>query len=317
MASLSSILQTKASGLTLIESNIEQGEIYVYHPGAHDNTRGSFTWVSPGSGTAVVEVWGASGSGPSLRCCGAGLPGNPGAYSKKTFTVDGSSCITGTMGHSCGNASTWCYKGRSEATCICWIGNAANGCICAEGGDGGTSCCSNGGSIYCCLVAAGFSGTALSTGCGTVCNDANDATAVGGDINCNGGISCTTFYHCNPCCYCTQLYHSAISPGIFAEQGSTITYNTGLDSYDTTGPQMHSWFSMISALNANSRNPQIGRPYMSACWSSRGCGCYAQTGCLALNPYGVPGTAGTPCDTARDYGTRGGHGLVKIRFIGS
>ena len=318
MASLSTILRTKTSGLTLVESNIDTGEIYLYHPGMQDNDRSSFTWASPGTGTAVVEIWGASGSGSGIRCCGAGLPGNPGAYSKKTFAVNGSSCITGVMGQSCGNASTYCYRGRSTSTCICWVGSAANGCMCAQGGDGGTSCCQSGGSIYCCLVADGHTGTVLATGCGTVCNTKNGAAeAIGGDENVNGGISCTTFYTCTSCCWCSHVYHTATSPRIFSEEGAIITYQADADNPETSGPQMGPYFSLVSALNATSRSPQIGRPWAGSCWQSRMCGCYVMSGCLTLLPYGVPGTAPHPCDSARDFGSRGGHGLVKIRFIGS
>lgn len=318
MASLSTILEAKGSSLTLVENNIEQGEIFVYHPGMQDNSRSGFTWASPGSGTAVVEIWGASGSGSGIRCCGAGLPGNPGAYSIKTFAVNSSSCITGTIGQSCGNSGTYCYRGRSEGTCICWIGSAANGCMCAGGGDSGTSCCITGGSIYCCLLADGHAGTALNTGCGTVCNTKNGvAESIGGDENINGGISCTTFWNCIACCWCSNVYHTRTSPKIFSEEGALVTYQAEADSYDTVGPQFGPWFSLVSALNATSRSPEIGRPFMAACYNSRMCGCYVMTGCLNLLPYGIPGTAPHTCENARDFGSRGGHGLVKIKFIGS
>lgn len=317
MASLSSILQTKASSLTLVESNIEQGEIFVYHPGSQSNDRGSFTWAAPASGTAVVEIWGASGSGAGICCCGAGIPGNPGAYARKTFTVTNTSCITGTIGQSCGNAGTECYRGRSEGTCICWIGSVENGCMCAGGGDGGTSCRASGGSIYCCFVSAGFSSTALNTGCGIICNDLNGAAeAIGGDESINGGFSCTTFWHCNSCCYCSHYYHNRTSPKIFSDEGALITYQGEGDNPETIGPMFSPWFSLISALNATSRYPQIGRPFMS-CWGARMCGCRVMTGCLALLPYGIPGSPPHVCGDQRDFASRGGHGLVKIKFIGA
>jgi len=47
------------------------------------------------------------------------------------------------------------------------------------------------------------------------------------------------------------------------------------------------------------------------------CGCYEMNGCLPTVPYGYPGGPGQFVGDVRDGGTRGGHGAVRIKFIGS
>ena len=50
------------------------------------------------NGTAIIEVWGAGGSGARMCCCGDGLTGNAGAYVKKTITVETGDTMTGCTG---------------------------------------------------------------------------------------------------------------------------------------------------------------------------------------------------------------------------
>lgn len=318
MASLSSILETKGQDLTLVESNLESGEIYVFHPGVEQNTREPFSWTSPGDGTVTVEVWGASGSGAGMCCCGAGVPGNSGAYAIKEFAVNNSSTITGTLGHSCGSMG-YCYRGRSTATCICWVGSAENGCICAGGGDGGHAYrTGSSAGAYCCMVANGIPGTPFaSAGCGIICNAVNAvAEAIGGDTNCSGGISCKSFYHCNVCCWCSQYDHIETSAGLYSDQGAMITYSLEGDNPTSVGPTMTGFYGLLTGLNATSRTPEFSHTF-NGCWTSRGCGCYQMSGCQTLLPHGIPGPTGSPCDNVRSYGIRGGHGLVRIRFLGT
>jgi len=70
------------------EDNLEKGRIWVYSEGnMYTGFCNGFCWKPPGTGTAVIEIWGAAGSGAKMCCCGAGLPGNPPAYVKKTVCV--------------------------------------------------------------------------------------------------------------------------------------------------------------------------------------------------------------------------------------
>jgi hypothetical protein len=322
MASLSTILQNKSRDITFQETNIERGEIYYFNPGTVASSIGpTMCWIAPSNGVVIVEIWGASGSGGRMCCCGSGIPGNPGAYAKKQISVLTGNTITGTMGRSCGNA-TLCCRGRSENTCICYVTSTVNGAVCAQGGIGGTAYCGgNGNAHYCCFIANSFCGnqTGFSAGCGTICNyrtSADIAVATGGDINCSGGFSCTSFYHCNSCCNCSQYQHVKTSPGVFSNNGGVITFTYDASS-EYANPAGSNYHPFISALNAMSRQPSMGQP-ASWCWSgSRACSCYESHGCMPYLPHGVPGVSAMPCDSVRDDGLRGGHGAVRIKFIGS
>jgi hypothetical protein len=321
MANLSSIITTKALSTGGVEENLEQGILYSFTPSVQNTTNQIFCWIAPGNGTAIIEIWGASGSASSIGCCGGGLPGNPGGYSRKTLTVtSGTSFVCGTIGMSCGNASQICNRGRSECTAICFSGNVA-GPMVAQGGRAGPSLCltTTGTSIYCCMIAAGLPATQAATvGCGVVCNycASEIASASGGDVNCSGGYSCTTFYHCNPTCVCSIYDHVQTSAGIFSENGNLITLTQDADIQYSTAPGSGA-YTLPSAINALSRSPNMGMN-MNWCWSShRGCGCYQQHGCVTLLPHGIPASGSRPCSDICDVGLRGGHGAVRIKFIGS
>ena len=325
MASLSSILQAKSANITFTETNIEKGEVYYFNPSVTSSTeaidyRKEMSWSAPRAGTVIVEIWGASGSGAKECCCGAGIPGNPGAYSRKQISVAENDTITGTVGISCMQTDVVGYRGRSGPTCICYITTGSNGTMCADGGIGGCAFNgSSGNSHYCCFVSNSFCNTQYgSAGCGLICNykDENSiALSTGGDVNCSGGVSCTTFYHCNSCCHCSQQHHVKTSPGVFAQDGGLITYQTDLDtvSSNISGASYHPF---ISALNALSRSPSMGQP-AAFCWTgAKSCACYESHGCIPYLPHGIPGPSGTPCNNVRDPGMRGGHGAVRIKFIG-
>lgn len=319
MASLRTLINNKASNI-VAESNIEQGEVFFFSPG-FQNTTGNFCWISPRSGTAIIEVWGASGSGALMCCCGGGLPGNPGAYARKTITVLANCTVCGSIGMSCGNTGALNYRGRSEATQICWVGSGTNGCICAEGGIGGYAYCSTGSSLYCCYTSGSFCSEFINTQCGIVCNYGPGvsagccAQAYGGDVNCFGGFSCASFFGCSPSCTCQYNYHVALSPGIVGTDGAVITF--GVDS--DTGVARNSgqgYHSFAFALSAASRSPTMGVPF-TTCWGfAGGCGCYDVQGCQTLMPVGVPGLPPNPCSSVRDHGIRGGNGAVRIQLIG-
>ena len=89
MASLTTLLQTKYDFAVGNETNLEQGRIYQYYVGSMLVVQplDVHCLLAPSAGTATIEIWGAGGSGAEMCCCGFGLNGNPGAYSKKTLTM--------------------------------------------------------------------------------------------------------------------------------------------------------------------------------------------------------------------------------------
>ena len=329
MASLANILSTRLANAPrddIGDSQLEQGKVYFYTPGGiFSNFFQNMCWRSPGFGTAVVEIWGASGSGSRQCCCSGGtLPGNPGGYARKTIQVTPDSRIFGITGYSCGNADGFCFRGCSQSTCItiCLGGAGTCSCMCARGGHGGYAMCSTSTAPYCCLVAQGFSHSALGGNCGIVCNNAgpNGSTGApgwGGDVNIPGGISCTSFFFNSPNNYCCAQYHIAVSPGIIGECGALITHN---GEYDVIWGcvQGNQSFAQNAALNAAGRNPGRGGSFVMGCWNGfRGCGCYESHGCMPYVPVGVGGSAIQPTAGIRDHGGRGGHGAVRIKYIGS
>ena len=342
MPSLRTLLSEKArlamgsDSETAYQSMLEKGLIYFFTPGRQGtdnfvNEARCFCWNSPGCGTAVIEIWGAAGSGALMCCCGTGLPGNPGAYSRKTIEVFSGSFVCGCTGMSCGNSSTLNFRGCSEGTGICWSTcSGSAGCMCTMGGRGGISCCMDGGRPFCCYLSMGLCasrpniGITMSDACGIVCNYCNNggsppewiALAYGGDVNCCGGFSCMTFYCCFPSRPCSWNYHVRTSAGIISEDGVVLTFQGEEDThYSNSSGGGHG--QLQYTLNAAARSPSAGHP-MTSCWNgSRACGCYEQHGCQNLLPYGVPGTPPSPCSGVRDHAIRGGHGAVRIQYIGT
>ena len=68
MASLKSLLGTKQDAfVSVAESNLEKGQIFTYHNGAnYSRIWCGFCFHPNVSGTAVVEAWGAGGSGAEM-----------------------------------------------------------------------------------------------------------------------------------------------------------------------------------------------------------------------------------------------------------
>lgn len=340
MPSLRTLLEQKARRARgsdtefAYQSMLEKGIIWFYTPGTmnHQGAVQCFCWNPPGCGTAIIEIWGASGSGGLMCCCGAGVPGNPGAYSRRSIQVFPGSFVCGFTGMSCGNVGALCFRGCSEFSGVCWCTcTGSAGCLCAMGGRGGYSQCmdaANG--PYCCLLQLGLCGNiptgpvSFSPNCGTVCNYCNNggnppdwiARAFGGEVNCCGGFSCITFYCCQPSRPCTWHYHIQTSAGIISENGAVLTFQGEQETHNSqnSGGGLH---QLIHTLNAASRSPAQGAP-MAACWvNSRACGCYETHGCMPYLPYGVPGTPASPCSNVRDHAARGGHGAVRIQYLGS
>jgi hypothetical protein len=329
MAKLSSLLKSKTGALgayggNTTEQNVERGKVWNYASG---NICGSFCngfcWIAPAAGTVVIEIWGASGSGARMCCCGGGLPGNPGAYAKKTITVAAGCYICGQPGQPCMNGDALCFRGCSDSSGLVWFGcSGQSGCLCAQGGQGGTTFCSTGTSLWCCFYANGFCGTfntAGSDNCGLICNYGAGsgrgwiAYAFGGDINCCGGFSCTGFWGCYPQCICQFTQYVQVSPGLYSKGQSTAVFATentdGQANWSGQG-----WHQQMHAISALSRWPSQGVPY-AACWNGAlACGCYENEGCVKTNPIGVPATPAFPCGDVRDEAHSGGEGAVRIKF---
>jgi hypothetical protein len=91
---LSQLLRARNESIrpNLEETNLETGTIFMYSEGTtyspYASNQGSgFCWKPPTYGCAIIEAWGAGGSAGKVACCGYGLPGNSGAYSKKSICV--------------------------------------------------------------------------------------------------------------------------------------------------------------------------------------------------------------------------------------
>lgn len=273
-----------------------------------------YAWVSPGTGFAVIELWGASGSGGLMCCCsGGGIPGNPGAYSRIQVAVTASSTVCGFVGCSPTGGSL-CYAGRSQCSVACLSSTSNNATVTATGGFGGYTNCSTSTAHYCCLVAAGFNHTLTNTYCGILCNvggpnAAVAATASGGDVNLSGGISCLRTWDCCQYWKCNMEVTVATSPGIFSNKCSPC-FRFFKSEFPGFGIAHNSWAEMEAGMSV--MNGQ--QPYNHNCYSSmQPCGCYEHDGCF-LNPTGVPGITGSPCPGVRSSGGKGGHGAVRITF---
>lgn len=322
MPSLKTFVQKSTVGIN--ESNLERGRVWNFTATSAVGSPispGNFCWCAPASGTVIIESWAPSGSGSMMCCCGYGLPGNPGSYGKKTITVTTGCWITGCVGSSCGNASALEFRGCSGCNVVCWCTGASVSCMCQQGGRSGYTACVSGSSMYCCYISAwGFCNTLCSTGCGIICNIGSSYTFIpsssGGDINCSGGISCTIFNHCNPCCYCCHIQVVKLAPNIISQCGARVVFSVDNNVMGLNGSASVGFIAQAQAISGMGRNPEV-MPY-SYCWASvSACGCYEAYGCLPVFGAGVPGGAAIPLSSIRDHGIRGGHGRVKIQFIPS
>jgi hypothetical protein len=209
MAALTKLIQTRAVYERFASgSGLEKGQIFSFTPGPNNNgvpfpTKGegcgccsAFCFQSPGYGTAIIEVWGAGGSGSRNGCCAFMIPGNPGAYARKTICMEPCGYVCGCVGQACGNAdgtqaANMSCRGCSCPTNINWYSGrgCCEGVICAMGGRGGWSLCqASANSGYCCFLACQFCGSqpagVTGVGCGLICNYSNCATPGAS----NGGI---------------------------------------------------------------------------------------------------------------------------------
>jgi hypothetical protein len=327
MATLKDLVEAKLDQIDWDEVQLEKGKVFAYSSGTeYNNFLGGVCWVAPGTGRAIIDIWGAGGSGAKMCCCGGGVPGNPGAWARKCICVVAGCIICGYVGRSCNNSNDLCFRGCSEATCLCWNGRnqytgaATSGCMCAQGGRGGLTFCNPSGTLFCCFVGANYCNTNYSNGtCGIVCNYGSGtanccAESYGGDINKRGGFSCATFWTCYSNCPCSTHLHVAIPPGLFACDGGVVSHGVE-DSNGFANWSGMGYHQFTNALNGMSRSPARGVPF-NTCWmSSRACGCYDVQGCQPFFPTGTGGTPAFPCGDVRDHAWRGGHGLIRITYI--
>lgn len=321
MASLKNLTATKNNNFPQVtETNVESGQIYNFQTNNYDGLHAGMCFHPCQSGTAIIEIWGAGGSGAKMCCCGFGTPGNPGAYSRKTVTLTCCGYITGSPGIACGNDAL-CFRGCSDATGVTIYANGSNtGCMCAQGGRGGISYCSTGTDAYCCFTAGGFYTTlGVNGNCGIVCNKCCSggwcAQAYGGDTNCPGGFSCVSFLGASgSSCPCSTHFHMQGPAGYYSKCGVVVSFNhddgNGFANWSGQGRGQYA-----QALAGASRWPQMGS-FFATCWGFSGnCGCYENEGCMNLLPPGFPSAGPHPCPGVRDHASKGGNGAIRIKFI--
>ncbi len=299
---------------------MESGQVYNFQTNNYDGLHAGMCFHPCQSGTAIIEIWGAGGSGAKMCCCGFGTPGNPGAYSRKTVTLTCCGYITGSPGIACGNDAL-CFRGCSDATGVTIYANGSNtGCMCAQGGRGGISYCSTGTDAYCCFTAGGFYTTlGVNGNCGIVCNKCCSggwcAQAYGGDTNCPGGFSCVSFLGASgSSCPCSTHFHMQGPAGYYSKCGVVVSFNSddgnGFANWSGQGRGQYA-----QALAGASRWPQMGS-FFATCWGFSGnCGCYENEGCMNLLPPGFPSAGPHPCPGVRDHASKGGNGAIRIKFI--
>jgi hypothetical protein len=321
MANLDTLINNRNATIKRGIENKIGGVPWVF---THTNVTGTlngnpctWTWISPGTGVAVIELWGASGSGGKMCCCGgSGLPGNSGAYLRKTLNVTASSCLCGWVGCS-PTGDGLCYGGRSQCSVACPFNTNNNTILAATGGFGGFQMCTTGTSLYCCFTACGFNQTFTNTNCGIICNvggpnGAAAATASGGDVNISGGISCVRMFEQSYCSECNYEHTVAVSPGIFSATGPTC-FRFMRAGWPYEGWARHGSYGYgTSVASFQGMYPTTDR---IECWTSGSniCGCYEWSGCV-LGGVGFPGTTGHSCPGVRSAGQKGGHGGIRITF---
>lgn len=316
MAKLTDILQNRK---IIDEENLIPGRVYVFGTGNMYGTSGmgAMCWQAPSTGTAVIEVWGAGGSGARMCCCGVGIPGNPGAYGKKTIAVTSGSWVTGCIGMSCGNTDL-CFRGCSTNSAVCWCTSSTNGCMCVQGGKGGVSYCGTSTAMWCCFSANGFCSCQYAgVGCGIICNTCPGgfiACSYGGDVNCCGLWSCMIFNSCDgSAAYCSYMPAPTTPAGFFALCGATSVYPLNSGNFTPNWSGAGGGGSHLSIIGSIGKNP-VGVALFTNCYSGYAYGCYESNGCQPWMPPGFPGGGAVPQGDVRDMGYRGGHGAIRITF---
>jgi hypothetical protein len=329
MANLRTLLTQRAAQ---VDVPIRDGTMFTFHPFKSTNTN-SFCWISPGTGTAILEVWGGGGGGAHGQYCGISLPGNSGAYSRTVIPVTSSSFMCGAIGGGAvasGNNNIIPCRGNCSHVGIAPSGTLTR-CVITQGGAGGYWMCFQAGSAYCCFTSQGFCGTipaGYSSGCGIICNvgfvasttaccltGGAAACACGGDINVSGGISCLDMFSCDATC-CNSKHVVSYPAGLRSLTPGTISV-CACES-DTHGaaimrPEMAFELHFTRATTGVGHATRHFAPCMGGYVE---CSCYAYSICQnsGIVGAGYPGTI-TGGSVTSGCGSRGGPGLVKITFI--
>ena len=326
MANLSDIVASRAAYVGGTETNLEDGEIYVW-VGTHDESeafRCNICWQPGVAGTATIEIWGAGGTGSKQCCCANNVPANSGSYAKMTVEMNSSDCVCGFVGMSCRHNDGLCFEGCSQATCIRVEHLGGCTCMCAQGGQGARVHCSTSTAIACCFGSQyGLYCSYVNDYCRLYCNCcwnqwgcsniAGSMTGVSNNTCKPSRWGCVCFYHCNACCDCTHVYYVPTAPATFSTEGATIIYTGIGDTVQQVKPGSGIG-NVIAGLAAASRGGMHGHTN-AHCWNgNRGCACYINWQCATYLPYGMAGFGTHVCDNVRDYGHRGGPGAIRIRF---
>ena len=107
MANLSTLIQARSTAGSTPETNLAEGSIIWFTANTTDGTPYPCyaQWKAPSNGRVIVEVWGAAGSSSRVCCCGASMPGNAGAYSRRETPVSTNTCICFCVGMPCTSPS--------------------------------------------------------------------------------------------------------------------------------------------------------------------------------------------------------------------
>jgi hypothetical protein len=116
------------------------------------------------------------------------------------------------------------------------------------------------------------------------------------------------------CCY---IHHTAVSPGIVAEDGVVLSWVTECDS-GVSAATGAGQFQVNYNLNLATKRPTNAH-MVTGCWNgNKHCSCYESNGCIRFNPPGVPGSPMVNGQgDVRGQGFAGGHGMMRIKFIGN
>lgn len=317
MANLSTLIQARSTAGSTPETNLADGSIIWFTANTSDGVPYPCyaQWNAPSAGRIIVEIWGAAGSAGRTCCCGASMPGNPGAYARRETNVSSNTCVCFCIGMPCSSPTD--TINCSTQTMLCVSNNSAGDtfCMCAQGGAGGWGYCINGGSMACCFVSGQSLCNTLSNGCGWVCNTCSgrhNAQAYGGTINCPGGYSKMYFGHCNPCCVNCMYSLVKTSAGVFGTDPSEIRHSQDWCRMCCGAGEV---MPMIQAVAAGSRQPQQGGHLQGNWFSTQYCGCYQTHMCMTMFGVGIPAPGTGMRDNGRSMGSKGGMGAVKINFI--
>lgn len=324
MASLRTLLNKRS---TQTDVPFQDGEVTTFIP--WKMTAQSYCWKSPGTGVAVIEVWGAGGGGAGGQCCGGGIPGNSGAYSRAVVNVNSSGFVCGTVGGSPTAASS-CIgcRGCCSFACIAPLGSLTR-VMRSEGGHGGFWMCQTGQGHYTCFIVNGWCGSnpfGYAGGCGFICNlgvttlgqgTITVACACGGDVNVPGGFSITDMNTCNtPESVSASIFYHSYPAGLRSCQPGRVRVcycDTSAGKFTRGEAAFELAYTSLDGMAVSTR------AWAFCCSQYIDCGCYPPGQCNTTNGvtgagYGsIAGLSGG--ETNPTCGSRGGPGLVKITFI--